>query len=427
MPPFLASEPPQSVALFDIAAALLGISALFGFINYRFMRLSPTIGLTIMSLAASLLIILLELVHPGFRLAEILSDTLHRIDFYETLMMGMLGLMLFAGALHVDFAAMKGGRWAILLLATVGVVISTFVVGGLLWLVTIIVGLDFPLRWALVFGALISPTDPVAVLAVMKSARIPGPLRAIIAGESLFNDGIGVVVFTILLAFATGDNAGHSVATLFFVEALGGALLGLIAGYVAFLAMRQVDEHNLEVLISLGTVTATYSVALHIGVSGLIAVVIAGLFVGTHGVKHAMSDKTRLHLLEFWSLIDHILNSVLFLLIGLEVVMLRFRAGYLEIALLAIPVVLAARFTGVWAPLALMRWGPPIPRGAIPVLVWGGLRGGIPIALAFYLPEGPQKAPILTMTYAVVVFSIIVQGLTISRVARHATKALSPE
>lgn len=420
-----ASVHSSKVTLFDIAAVLLGLSALFGFINYRYLRFPHTIGLTIMAMVSSIIVILVDLAFPALRIAGSVSDALSRIDFYETFMMGMLSLLLFAGALHVDFPEMANRKWSILLMATAGVVVSTAVVGTLMWLVLGWLGVEVPFLWALVFGALISPTDPVAVLSILKTARVPRSLEATITGESLFNDGVGVVVFAILLALATGGHTHTAPAAMFFVEALGGVALGLLAGYTAFLAMRQIDEHTLEVLISLAVVMVAYAVAIDFHISGPIAVVVAGLFIGNRGVKQAMSDKTRLHLLEFWALIDMVLNSVLFLLIGLEVLVIRFRTDYVAAALLAIPVVLLARTAGVLVPMAVLSLRGRLIPGAVPVLVWGGLRGGISIALAFSLPENDIKAAVLTTTYGVVVFSIVVQGLTVGKVARKMTQAVA--
>jgi CPA1 family monovalent cation:H+ antiporter len=415
---------------FDIAAILLTLSALFGFINYRFFKLPHTIGLTIMAMVSSIVVVILDLLFPRLGLAEIVAGALSRIDFYEALMMGMLSFLLFAGALHVDFHELANRKWSILLMATIGVLISTFVVGTTMWLVFRWMSLGVPFIWALVFGALISPTDPVAVLSILKTVTIPESLEAKIAGESLFNDGVGVVIFTIVLALAAGAGEhGHTAGPvrLFVVEALGGVAFGLVVGYIAYLAMRRIDEHNLEVLISLALVTLTYSAAGMLGVSGPIAVVVAGLLIGNKGVKQAMSDKTRDHLLKFWSLTDEVLNSVLFLLIGLEVLVMRFSTDYLMAALIAIPVVLLARFLGVSVPITLLSARRRFTKGAIPLLVWGGLRGGISIALAFSLPENPMKAPILAVTYGVVLFSIIVQGLTVKAVVKKMVREMPTE
>jgi CPA1 family monovalent cation:H+ antiporter len=340
-------------------------------------------------------------------------------------MEGFLSALLFAGAVHIDLSEIAARKWAITLMATVGVLISTFLVGGAIWFVARFLEFDLPFIWALVFGALISPTDPVAVLGILKTVHVPPLLSAKIAGESLFNDGVGVVIFTIMVALAlgTGHGAGEfgaiQVAGLFIAEAFGGAALGLVCGLIAFLLMYSLDEHNLEIMITLALVTGAYTVALHLHVSGPIAMVVSGLLIGNQGARLAMSEKTRRHVFEFWELTDEILNSVLFLLIGLEVLVIRPSLEHAWLALAAIPIVLAARWVSVSVPIGLMAIRERFTRGAIRILTWGGLRGGISVALALSLPAVAYKAPILTATYAVVVFSIIVQGLTMKPLVRR--------
>ncbi len=415
----------MKLSVFDIIAILLTLSAVFGYINHRFLRLPHTIGLVVIALAASGAIILLELVAPATSVSETVTAALGSIDFYDTLMNGMLSVLLFAGAVHVDFGELAQRKWAIGSMATLGVVISTFLVGTTMWWIFNTAGVPMPFIWALVFGSLISPTDPVAVLGILKTVRVPKLLEAKIAGESLFNDGVGVVVFTIILAIAMGGD-GHggeaigvwSAVKLFAIEAIGGGILGIAAGYLAYVAMRRIDEHNLEVLITLALVFGTYALALHTHMSGPIAVVIAGLFIGNHGARFAMSENTRRHVFQFWELSDEILNSVLFLLIGLEVLVIGFSVQYAWIALIAIPVVLAARFISVAIPISLLSIRETFTEGAIVMLTWGGLRGGISVALALSLPATLFKTPILAATYAVVVFSIIVQGLTMKPLVR---------
>ncbi|MDP6815725.1 MAG: sodium:proton antiporter, partial [Alphaproteobacteria bacterium] len=328
----------------------------------------------------------------------------------------------FAGALHVDLAQLARRRWAIASMASGGLLLSTVLIGLGIWLAFDLFGQPLPLIYCLLFGALISPTDPVAVLSILKTAKVPASLEAKIAGESLFNDGVAVVVFIIILALATGgggDTGIVEVAVLFLREAVGGAVLGLITGGIAFWALRSIDEHNLEVIITLALVTVTYEVAHLLHTSGPIAVVVAGLLIGNHGTRLAMSETTREHLLNFWTLTDEILNAVLFLLIGLEVVVITASPALLWVALIAIPLVLAARFISVGIPITLLGLRRDFTPGAIPVLTWGGLRGGISVALALSLPASPEKDAIVAVCYAVVVFSIVVQGLTIGRLARR--------
>ncbi len=428
------------LSLFEIAAMMLALSALFGWLNHAFLKLPHTIGLLIMALVASLVLIGMEFLWPALGLTNTIKSVISQIDFNETVMNGMLAFLLFAGALHVDMAFLKSRRWAIGLMATVGVLISTFIIGFGFHFLTKVLGLEVPLRWAFVFGALISPTDPVAVLSILKTVTMPQLLEAKISGESLFNDGVGVVVFTIMLAIAMGGGAhgGEAVdmitiAKLFGVEALGGAALGLFTGWIAYRMMAMIDEHAIEILITLGIVTATYAVAGRIEIaghhlSGPISVVVAGLLIGNKGAEFAMSEKTRTYLFGFWELIDEVLNSVLFLLIGLEVLILseHFNAEMAAVLVaMTIPLVLAARLVSVAIPMKFLGLFKSFTKGAIPVLTWGGVRGGISVALALSLPDSISYKPIiLTATYGVVVFSIVVQGMTIKKLVH---KVVNPK
>jgi len=406
-------------SLLDIVAALLGLSAFFGYLNHRFLRLPPTIGLVIMALVASLVLLGIDLIVPWAGISAQVRSSLALIDFHDTLMTGMLSFLLFAGAMHVNLADLKARRFAIGSMATAGLLLSTGLIGGGIWLIFQATGLEVPFIYCLLFGSLISPTDPIAVLGILKTVSVPKTLKAKIAGESLFNDGVAVVVFVILLSMAANsDGEGIStsasdVAWLFMQEAVGGVLLGLFTGGIAFLAMRSIDEYVLEVLISLALVTITYSVAISLHTSGPIAVVIAGLLIGNHGKQYAMSEVTRDHLNKFWELIDEVLNAVLFLLIGLEVLALTFSLPTLLAAALAIPLTLAARLISVAVPVSLLGLKRSFTKGAIPILTWGGLRGGISVALVLSLPDTPWKETLITVCYVIVVFSIIVQGLTI--------------
>ena len=407
------------MSIFSIGAILVGLSALFGYFNHRFLHLPHTIGLVVIALLASLSIIGLNLIVPSAQIGQRVTDVLRQIDFNETLMHGMLSFLMFAGALHADFSAIKTSRLTIGVMAVFGTLISTFVIGASMWFLLGFFEFKFPFVWALVFGALISPTDPVAVLSLFKTVEVPDTLQAKMTGESLFNDGVGVVLFTVVLAIALADE-GHGgnigpteVIKLFFTEVAGGALLGLVAGYIGYRAMYGIDESSLEVLITLALVMVTYSLALSLHMSGPIAMVVAGLFIGNSGVKYAMSEKTRDYVLTFWTLIDEILNSVLFLLIGFEVLVVAESIENLWFALLAIPVTLFARTFSVTIPITILSHWETFTKGAVPILIWGGLRGGIAVALALSLPDIKYKFAILTITYGVVLFSIIVQGLTI--------------
>ena len=406
-------------AIFNLIALLVTLAAVFGYLNHRWLRLPHTIGLVIIALAVSILLLAVDAVLPRVGLESAVRGLLTDIDFEDTLMKGLLSFLLFAGALHVDLDALISRRWAISMLATVGIVTSTLIVAGLMFYAFATLGFAVPFAYCLVFGALISPTDPVAVMSILKEVHVPQSLEAKIAGESLFNDGVGVVLFSVLAAMAAGGDASLAgAAELLAVEGIGGVLLGLGAGYAAYRAMKTIDEHNLEVLITLSLVMAVYAVAARLHVSGPLAVVVAGLFIGNHGKRFAMSPATRQHIETFWSLLDEILNSLLFLAIGFEVVAITVTGQVVGVALLAIPVVLLARFAAVAGPITLLRLRTEFTAGAIPVLVWGGLRGGISVALALSLPESPHKPVILAATYGVVVFSIVVQGLTIARVVR---------
>ena len=408
------------MTLLEILAILLGLSALFGFFNHLILHLPHTIGIVVIALFASGCIVGLDYLSPELNIGTSVRSVLQNIDFHETLMRGFLSALLFAGAIHIDLSEIAKRKWAIGLMATIGVLISTAVVGAATWALAGWLGLELPFMWALVFGALISPTDPIAVLSILKTVSVPPLLQAKITGESLFNDGVGVVVFTILLALAVGSGAADSagefgaldVAWLFIVEVLGGAVLGFAFGLLAFAMMRALDEHNLEIMITLALVTGTYAAALHLHLSGPIAIVVAGLFIGNHGARFAMSDNTRQHVFQFWDLTDEILNSLLFLLIGLEVLVIGMNPEFAWFALASIPTVLLARLIAVSIPIGLLAIREKFTEGAIQILTWGVLRGGISVALALSLPDSPHKAPLLTATYAVVVFSIIVQGLT---------------
>lgn len=433
------------LSLFEIAALLLVLSAGLSWINRAYLKLPHTIGLLVMALIASFILMGMQALIPSLGLTATLSGAIGQIDFNETLMKGMLGFLLFAGALHVDLGKLKDAKWAIGSMATFGVVLSTFIVGTGFWGLAKLFGLDIPFIWALVFGALISPTDPVAVLSILKTVKMPKSLETKIAGESLFNDGVGVVVFTLIVAIATSSAGGHAlfeqyqvvgpimaatgsgsvgvldVIELFIVDAVGGAILGGLAGLLTNHMLAKIDEHAIEILITLACVAGTYALAQRVEIlghhlSGPIAVVIAGLMIGNKGAQTAMSEHTRQYLFGFWEMIDEILNSVLFLLIGLEILVLGLVPEYALIGAVAIPLVLLARLCAVFIPMKVIGTFKNFTKGAVPVLTWGGVRGGISVALALSLPDNEYKPLILTATYAVVVFSIIVQGLTIKKV-----------
>ena len=403
----------MTLSAFDIAAILVVLVAAFGYINHRLLKLPQSIAMTGMGAVMSLLVVLFDRLNPGAGLSAHAAAFLGGVDFETTLLDGMLSFLLFAGALHVDWHELRRGRWPILVLSTVGVLLSTALVGGGFYLLTQWLGVPLPLIWCLVFGALISPTDPVAVMAVLRRTETSPTLQATVAGESLFNDGVGVVIFSILLtAAASGaDFAIPHFLQAFVVEAGGGVLLGLLVGSIGFFAMRSIDEYNVELMITLAVVMGGYTLGHWIGVSGPVAMAVAGLLIGNAGVALAMSDVTRDHVLKFWALVDELLNAILFLLIGLEIIAISPSPTLLLLGALAIPLLLVARWVSVATPLAVIRSLPERP--ARVTLVWGGLRGGISVALALSLTHQPAREAILTVTYLVVLFSVLVQGATI--------------
>ncbi len=410
--------------MLDIAAACLVITALLAYLNHRFVRLPTTIGVMVIALGLSLAIVAFDSagwIHALRRQEESLLRSIH---FSDVLMQGMLSLLLFAGALHVDLSELRAHRWSVAALALVGTVLSTLVVGFGLWLALPWVGIALPLLYCLLFGALISPTDPIAVMGILKSAGAPKDLELLIAGESLFNDGVGVVTFALLVdMLSTGDAPTvGSALTLLLREGGGGIAFGLALGYATYRLLKSVDQYQVEVLLTLAAVTGGYTLANHLHVSGPLAMVVTGLIVGNQGRADAMSDTTRRYVDMFWELMDEILNAVLFVLIGMEVLIVALSVPLLTAGAAAIGVTLLARLVSVGLPVRLLGRQFGLPDGAWRVLTWGGLRGGISVALALSLPPGPQRDTVLTLTYCVVVFSILVQGLTIGRVVRNAVR-----
>lgn len=401
---------------FDIIAVLITFAAIFAFLNERYIHLPRTIGLMAMSLVFSLFLLVLGTM-SFFSLPEHAAAMLARIDFYSILMHGLLGSLLFAGALHVNFDDLLSEKAPIFLLATIGVVVSTLMVGGLTWGLFQLLDMKMPLISCFLFGALISPTDPIAVLGIMKKAGAPKSLEITITGESLFNDGIGVVVFLALLALSQGtqETGMAEVGRLFLVEAVGGIAFGGLLGYSTYFLLKRVDRYQVEVLITMAAVIGGYRAAELLHVSAPLAIVVAGLMVGNHGRHFGMSALTRRHLDTFWELVDEVLNAVLFVLIGLEYLILPHQVSFLVAGLLMIPLVLLARLTSVGATLRFLRLFRPMDRGTVRILTWAGLRGGISVALALSLPPGPDRHAIIAITYVVMTFSILVQGLTVGR------------
>lgn len=406
--------------MLNIAAICLVVTALLAYLNVRFVRLPTTIGVMVIALGLSLAIVALDATGLASSLRHYEESFLRAIDFSDVLMQGMLSLLLFAGALHVDLSELKALRWPVAALALVGTLLSTLVVGFGLWVALPWVGLSLPLMYCLLFGALISPTDPIAVAGILKSAGAPKNLELVIAGESLFNDGVGVVIFALLLGMQTSGTAptAEAALTLLAHEAGGGIVFGLVLGWVTYRLLKSVDEYQVEVMLTLAAVTGGYALASQLHVSGPLAMVVTGLVVGNQGRALAMSDTTRRYVDMFWELLDEILNAVLFVLIGMEVLLIAFSWPVLLAGAVAIAVTLVARTVTVGLPVRALGHRFGLPAGAWRVLTWGGLRGGISVALALALPAGPDRDTVLALTYCVVVFSILAQGLTIGRVVR---------
>jgi len=429
--------------ILQIASLLIVLAATFGTINYMVFRLPSAIGILVVALLASLGVLALEFVYPASNVEETITSVVKGIEFSDALLEGMLGLLLFAGALHVKIADLRAEWPAVLLMATMGVGLSTAIAGfGFSWIT------GMPLLIALVFGALISPTDPVAVLGVLRDAKLDKRLETKIAGESLFNDGVGYVVYLVLIGLAfpmaggghgeshVAAEAGHlaaevaqynaspitDAAILFAQEALGGMALGLALGWLAWRIMRRIDDYSLEVLITLALAFGGYELAIWLHVSAPIMAVCAGLIIGEVSYRDAMTEQTRRYVDAFWKLIDEILNAVLFLLIGVELFAVTFETSFILSAIAALVLALVARFAAVAIPVLLLRPFHKMPDNVIPVMTWGGLKGGISIALALSLPDSEWKPMILTTTYVIVLFSIIVQGLTVAPFAKRLNK-----
>ena len=406
--------------MLDIAATCLAVTALLAYLNHRFVRLPTTIGVMAIALALSLAIVALDVLGVSNALRIYEESLLRSIDFSDVLMQGMLSVLLFAGALHVDLSELKALRWPVASLALLGTLVSTFFVGYGLSLALPWVGLDLPLMYCLLFGALISPTDPIAVMSILKSAGAPKDLELVITGESLFNDGVGIVIFAILLSMLTSGvtpTTGSALALL-GREAGGGIVFGLVLGYVTYRLLKSVDEYQVEVLLTLAAVTGGYALASHLHISGPLAMVVTGLIIGNQGRALAMSRTTRRYVDMFWELLDAILNAVLFVLIGMEVLLISFSQPVLAAGGVAIVVTLFARLLSVGMPVAGFGARFGLPPGAWRVVTWGGLRGGISVALALSLPLGEYRDTVIALTYCVVVFSILVQGLSIGRKVR---------
>lgn len=407
---------PTGLSPFEIAAILIFATTVLAYLNYHLLHLPSAIALTLMGSLATLAVIALDYLLPGLKALEQLRGFLDRISLSATLLNGLLSFLLFALALQVDFLAFRRNLWQVASLSSISVVLSAGVIGASFWLVAGWLGFAIPFAWCMVFGALISPTDPTAVDAVIESARMPASLKATIAGESLFNDGVAIVLFTLALtaALAPESFSWTEAGWLLIREALGGILFGTAVGWLALQAIRRIDDYKVEVMITLAVVLGGYTLAQSLHVSGPVTAAMAGLILGHHGLKHAMSGKTRDYMVKFWVLLSDILNSVLFLLVGLELAAI---AGanwpLLVAALAAIPIALLARLISTLVPLGLLRKVIEAPRLPIGILIWAGARGGVSIALALSVPRQEHYPLIFTATYAIVAFTVLVQGITL--------------
>ncbi len=406
---------------------IFAIAAFFNFVNYKWFRLPTTIGLMLMSLVTIILITLSKNIVPEFY--KFFCDIVTNSDFRSLLLDGILSFLLFAGALHVNIDELAKEKWPILLFATLGVLISTFIVGCLTYYTAQLIGINLPFLHALLFGALISPTDPIAVMAILKKSNIAKSLSIKIEGESLFNDGIGVVVFSgILILAGMGEHAieesiGLEIGKLFLEEAIGGLLYGALLGFVGYQAIKSVDDNpQLAVMITLAIVMGGYAFASIIHVSGPLAMVIAGMIIGNKLNIATNKGKTRKMINEIWEVLDDVFNGILFVLIGLAIHLLKFNLDHLLLGVVAILIVLVSRFISVFIPYSLLKHAEVSPVKTVLVLTWGGLRGGISIALALSLLNNSSSEVILYITYVVVLFSIIVQGLSIGTLVKKMYK-----
>lgn len=402
--------------IYSIVAFLLTLATALAYINHRYIKMQPTIAIMAGSLLLSLSLIIMGSLGIGIQAYEKITILVNSLDFHDILMDGMLSFLLFAGALNVDINDLNKVKWEIGVLAFFGTIASTFLIAIGASSILSLFDVELNFYYCLLFGALISPTDPIAVMATLKQIKAPKSLSVKIAGESLFNDGVGIVLFITLyqLAFSDSQNiTALSVMQLFAQQTLGGIAYGVILGIVAYKLMKGIDDHKLEILITIAVTTGGYTLAHHLNLSGPLAMVVAGLFIGNRGRNFEMSIQSKKHIYEFWELIDEILNSVLFLLIGFEILAIQHLDTTILPAIMMIPLCLIVRALTVALPLRAFKIKKDYPPYTTPIIIWGGLRGGLAVALALVLPGSEiERALILSMTYAVVLFSIIVQGST---------------
>ncbi len=408
---------------FLITTILVFLSAAFGFINVRFLKLPNTIGLMVITIFFTLGVFALSYFDDTLLNAE--KYIITQIDFKTLLLDIMLSFLLFAGALHTNFQQLKVQRWPILVFSTLGVLVSTFLVGTAVYYLLMLFNMDVGYVYCLLFGALISPTDPIAVLGILKQAGAPKKLETKIVGESLFNDGVGVVVFLTIFQFASSGSAKVSaldVLELFGVEVIGGVVLGLLLGWITYRLMKSIDDYDIEVIITLATVMVGTVIAQNLHLSAPLAMVTAGLMVGNDTMRDsAMSEITETYVDKFWELVDILLNTLLFVLIGMEMLVLAFELDYVIAGLLSIPIILICRYLSLLLPINFFKEKLDFVPNTNIIMTWGGLRGGISIALALGLTQDMHRDLFLVITYVVVVFSIIVQGLTVGKLVKKLT------
>jgi len=412
--------------IYTLVSALMTLAVIIAYINHRFIRMQPTIAIMSGSLLLSLLLIIVG--QFGFKPLEIqIATLLNKIDFHELLINGMLSFLLFAGALTVDLNALKEQKWETGILASVSTIVSALLVGVLTYYLLGMLGVHMKLTYCLLFGALISPTDPIAVLATFKQLGAPKKLEVTVAGESLFNDGVGIVLFLSLyqVVFSGEPVTFGAVVELFFQQAVGGIGYGVILGVLALFLIKPIDDYKIEILITLAVVTGGYALAMALGISGPLAMVVAGIIIGNRGKDYSTTARTHKRIDDFWELIDEILNALLFLLIGFELLVIKTNSITLIVGILAIPLVLAVRYLTVALPISFFKRKRNYPPYFTSILVWGGLRGGLGVALALSLPASPHRNIILAMTYGVVLFAIIVQGSTVKRLVARSVRMQS--
>ncbi|MFD2865526.1 cation:proton antiporter [Mucilaginibacter antarcticus] len=401
----------------EILTITIVLAALFAYINHRWIKWPPTIGIMVLSLLTSLLLVAFVGSRSILSLKAI--QLVSSIDFQDVLMNFMLSFLLFAGAIHIDAHKLQKERWPVIILATIGTLISTFLVGGMVWYLFILFNFPIPFIYCLLFGALISPTDPIAVLGILKEAKIPSSLKLKISGESLFNDGVAVVIFISIADVArSGNFLAVDIGKLFLQEAVGGLLFGFLLGYLGYWALESIDDYKVEVLMTLAIVMGGYFIAGHLHVSGPLAMVVSGIIIGNKAKKEGMSRLTRDYLGKFWEMIDEILNAILFLLIGFEMLVIKITSPVFIVGLISIIIVLLARWISVLIPVFLLRYKLRFEKHAVAILTWGGLRGGISVALALSLGKNMYRDEFVLVTYIIVVFSILVQGLTIGKLTK---------